>query len=50
MIKKILHFFLILFFFTPSVADIEKKIILNLKKTNNLNFNFKQTINDKKEN
>jgi outer membrane lipoprotein-sorting protein len=50
MIKKILHFFLILFFFTPSVADIEKKIILNLKKTNNLNFNFKQTINDKTEN
>jgi len=50
MIKKIFSIFIFLIFFTPLNANIEKKIILNLQKINNLNFNFEQTINKKKEN
>jgi outer membrane lipoprotein-sorting protein len=47
---KISIFFFILIF--PSFADasIKEKIILKLKKTNNLSFNFKQTIEEKSEN
>ena len=44
--KKIIIFFFFLFI---SPVNAEKKIIDNLKKINNLSFNFEQKINDKKE-
>ena len=46
-------FFLILFtilFFENSSAEIKNNIIDNLKKTNNVSFNFEQNINGKLEN
>ncbi len=45
--KKI-FFFLYIFFFLikPSQASIKEKIILNLKNTKNITFNFEQNIND----
>jgi len=50
MLKKIiLTFFFILNLIKPSHASIEEKIINNLLKTNNLTFNFKQTIGKKTE-
>ena len=50
MLKKIiLTFFFILNLIKPSHASIEEKIINNLLKTNNLTFNFKQTIGEKTE-
>ena len=48
--KKIIIVFFFLSFFNISYADYQKKIILNLKKINNLSFEFKQTINEKTEN
>ena len=49
MIKKIIIFFLFLIFFNPLNATIKEQIISNLEKTNNLTFNFKQTIDEKSE-
>ena len=50
MLKKIiLIFFFIFNLIKPSHASIEEKIINNLIKTNNLTFNFKQTIGEKTE-
>ena len=47
--KKILIFFLSLNFYNYSYGSVEKKIINNFKKINNISFNFKQTINDEIE-
>ena len=50
MLKKIiLTFFFIFNLIKPLHASIEKKIINNLLKTDNLTFNFKQTIGEKTE-
>ena len=50
MLKKIiLTFFFILNIVEPLFASIKDQIINNLIKTNNLTFNFKQTINEKTE-
>ena len=49
MIKKIFLFFFLFNFLNHACASIENKIINNLKKINNISFNFKQTINDKVE-
>ena len=49
MTKKIIVIFLFFVFFNPLNAAIKEEIILNLKKTNNLTFNFKQTIDEKTE-
>ena len=44
--KKIFVFFFIFFFITkPLLASIKEKILLNLKNTKNITFNFEQTIN-----
>tara|TARA_Y100000590_G_scaffold204784_1_gene232250 strand:- start:3866 stop:4420 length:555 start_codon:yes stop_codon:yes gene_type:complete len=47
--KKIFFFLIFVSTFNPLHADLKDQIILNLKKTNNLSFNFIQTINDKDE-
>ena len=44
--KKIFFFLIFVSTFNPLHADLKDQIILNLKKTNNLSFNFIQTIND----
>ena len=45
--KKIFTFFFIFFFITkPLQASIKEKIILNLKNTKNITFEFEQTINN----
>ena len=50
MLKKIiLTFFFILNIVEPLFASTKDQIINNLIKTNNLTFNFKQTINEKTE-
>ena len=49
MIKKIIFIFLLTTIFSESKATIKDEIILKLEKTNNLLFNFKQTINEKTE-
>ena len=49
MIKKIIVIFLFFIFFNPLNAAIKEQIISNLKKTNNLTFDFKQTIDEKTE-
>ncbi len=49
MLKKIIVFFSFFIFFNSLNATIKEQIILNLEKTNNLTFNFKQTIDDKSE-
>ena len=49
MIKKILFICLFFCFFNPLNAALKEQIILNLKKTNNLTFNFKQMIDDRTE-
>ena len=49
MIKKTLTIFLFFSLFNPLQAALKEQIILNLKKTNNLTFNFKQTIDKKSE-
>ena len=49
MTKKIIVIFLFFSFFNPLQAALKEQIILNLEKTNNLTFDFKQTINKKTE-
>ena len=49
MIKIVTLTFIFLNFFNILNASLKDEIILNLKKTENLSFNFKQTINDKVE-
>jgi len=50
MLKKIiLTFFFILNIVEPLFASVKDQIINNLIETNNLTFNFKQTINEKTE-
>ena len=49
MIKKTIVIFSFFIFFNPLNATIKEQIILNLKKTKNLTFNFKQTIDEKSE-
>ena len=49
MIRKIIVICLFFCFFNPLNAALKEQIILNLKKTNNLTFNFKQMIGDKTE-
>jgi len=49
MTKKIIVICLFFSFFSPLQAALKEEIILNLKKTNNLTFDFKQTINKKTE-
>ena len=50
MLKKIISIFFFLFILiNPLFASVEDKIINNLIKTNNLTFNFKQTIGEKTE-
>ena len=49
MTKKIIVIYLFFSFFNPLQAALKEQIILNLKKTNNLTFDFKQTINKKTE-
>jgi len=45
--KKIFVFFFIFFFSTKALqASIKEKIILNLKNTKNITFNFEQNINN----
>ena len=48
MIKKIFIFFL-LFFFSKASASYKEQIIDNLKKIDNLSFEFEQKINEKEE-
>ena len=47
--KKIILLILFLSFFQTAQSSIKEKIILNLKKTNNLTFDFKQKIKNKVE-
>ena len=49
MIKKILIIFLLFNLLNTAHASLKDEIILNLEKTNNLSFNFKQTIGEKIE-
>jgi len=49
MTKKIIVICLFFSFFDPLQAALKEEIILNLKKTNNLTFDFKQTIDKKTE-
>ena len=49
MAKKIIVICLFFSFFNPLQAALKEEIILNLKKTNNLTFDFKQTIDKKTE-
>jgi len=49
MIKKTIVIFSFFIFFNPLNATMKEQIILNLEKTNNLTFNFKQTIDEKSE-
>jgi len=48
MIKKIFIFFL-LFFFSKASASFKEQIVKELKKVNNLTFEFEQRINEKEE-
>ena len=47
--KKIIIIFFCFFFIRLAEASLNKKIIINLEKINNLSFDFKQTINNKSE-
>jgi len=49
MFKVILSILILLIFISSSKASTKDKIILNLKNTENMTFNFEQTINDKTE-
>ena len=49
MIKKTITICLFFSLFNPLQAALKEEIILNLKKTNNLTFDFKQTIDKKTE-
>ena len=46
---RLLLFFFILIFYTSVQATIKEKIITNLEQTNNISFNFKQSIDKKNE-
>ena len=46
---RILIIFFVLNFFSPVFSSTKEKIISQMKDTNNLSFNFVQTINEKKE-
>ena len=48
--SKILILFFILNFYSPAYSSTKEEIISLVKLTNNLSFNFIQTIDDKKEN
>ena len=48
--KKYFTFFFLFFFINETTAEIKKKIIQNLKNTNNISFDFEQNINGKIEN
>jgi outer membrane lipoprotein-sorting protein len=47
---KFLVIFFILSFYSPTYSSIKEKIISQMQRTNNLSFNFIQTINNKNEN
>ena len=47
--RKIVVICLFFSFFNPLQAALKEQIILNLKKTNNLTFDFKQTVDKKTE-
>tara|TARA_S200000501_G_scaffold8095_1_gene7231 strand:- start:168 stop:725 length:558 start_codon:yes stop_codon:yes gene_type:complete len=47
--KKVSFFLIIFFFIVVAEASNKSKIISNLKSTENMTFNFEQTINDKTE-
>ena len=47
---RIICVFFIINFFNTAYSSIKENIISQMKLTNNLSFNFTQTINDKKEN
>ena len=47
---KLLFILFILSFYKPAYSSIKEKIISQMKLTNNLSFNFIQTIDDEKEN
>ena len=47
---RILAIFVILNFYSPSFSSIKEKIISEMQSTNNLSFNFIQTVEDKIEN
>ena len=47
---KVLAIFFILNFYNPAFSETKEKIISQLQRTNNLSFNFIQTVNDKNEN
>jgi outer membrane lipoprotein-sorting protein len=46
---KIIIIFLLLNFYNAALSSIKDKIIFKLEKTENITFNFKQTINEKTE-
>ena len=46
---RLLLFFFILIFYTSVQATTKEKIITNLEQTNNISFNFKQSIDEKNE-
>ena len=48
--KKIIFFFIFFFIIKPLQASIKEKIILNLKNTKNITFDFEQNINNILEN
>ena len=47
---KFTYIFIVLIFCNPAFSSIKEKILSKMKLTNNMSFNFIQTINDKSEN
>ena len=47
---RILIIFILLNFYNPALPSMKEDIIAKMKSTNNLSFNFIQTINEKSEN
>ena len=47
---RIIILFFLLNFFNPAFSSIKEKIVLQMKITENLSFDFIQTINNKKQN
>ena len=47
--RKVIIILFLFSFYLPANSSTKDKIILQMKLTNNLSFNFKQTINDKSE-
>ena len=47
---RVLVIFFILNFYNPVFSSVKEKIVSQIRLTNNLSFNFIQTINDKNEN